>query len=111
MTDTRYSTTEQDRDVRQALASLITGRVVEVERYTAQGLATAKITLSTGARTRPDGVMLLEAVPYFDQGAPLTLAPSFSFVWDSASQTAQMYEPGGMASNETYRLKFLVIGG
>lgn len=110
-TQPRFSSQERDRDVREALDTRVEERVVEVERYVAQGLATARISLSTGTRARPKGVVLIDARPYFDQGGPLVLTPSFSFVWDSASKTAQVYEPGGLASNTAYRLTFKVIGG
>lgn len=109
MSAPRYSATERDRDSLQALSARVEGRTVPIERYTAQGSATAKIPIS--CTQRPAGVLLIDARLFFDQGGPLTLSPSFSFVWDSASKTAQVYEPGGMASNTVYRLTYLVIGG
>jgi hypothetical protein len=105
----RHSATERDRDVREALDEAVVGRTVVIERYTAQGLASAKIPIN--CTQRPAGVLLIDARLFFDQGGPLVLSPSLSFVWDSASKTAQTYEPGGMASNTVYRLTYLVIGG
>lgn len=105
----RYSATEKDRDTREALAAKVEGRTVVIERYTAQGSATAKIPVN--CTRRPAGVVLIDARLFFDQGGPLSLTPSFSFVWDSKSQTAQVYEPGGLASNTVYRLTYQVIGG
>lgn len=105
----RYGNQEEQRDTRGAIEARLPGRTVVVERYVAQGLATAKISIQ--CERFPVAVQLVDARTYFDQGGPLTLSPSFSFVWDSLTFTAQVYEPGGLTSNVAYRLTFLVIGG
>lgn len=105
----RYTRTESERDMRDALATRIETRVHVIERYVAVGSATARIPIP--ASRLPYAVQLVDARLYFDQGGPLALTPSLSFVWDSASKTAQVYEPGGLASNTAYRLTYQVIGG
>lgn len=105
----RYGKAEEARDTRAALVARPEWRVVRVDRYVAQGLATARIDIQ--CTKFPDAVELIDARPYFDQGGPLTLSPSFSFVWDAPSKTARVYEPGGLTSNVAYRLTFRVIGG
>jgi hypothetical protein len=105
----RYGKTEEARDTRAALAERLAARKVVIERYTAQGLATAKISVQ--CERFPDAVMLIGAALHNDQGGPLTLSPSFNFVWHAPSRTAQVYEPGGLVSNTAYRLIFLVVGG
>ncbi|HYC44476.1 MAG TPA: hypothetical protein VED01_03230 [Burkholderiales bacterium] len=105
----RYSATEEQRDVREALEQKLEARPVVIERYTAVGSTSAKIPLA--ARRFPVAVVLIDARAFFDQGAPLTLTPNYSFVWDSVSKTAQVYEPSGLVANTVYRLAYLVIGG
>lgn len=105
----RYSSSESERDMRQALASKLDGRVVVVEPYTAVGSTSARIPIS--ASQRPTAVVLINARPYFDQAAPLTLTPNFNFVWEAVSKTAQVFEPSGLTANTVYRLTYQVIGG
>ena len=105
----RYGSTEQQRDVRDALAAQPSMRIVVVERYTADASPTARLPIS--CEKRPAAVVLVDARPYFDQGGPLPVTPNFSFVWDAASKTAQVYQPGGLTANTVYRLTYQVIGG
>lgn len=107
--DLRSSATELHRDVGEALSFKLEARTVEVAHYTAVGSTSARLPLS--ASNRPIAVVLVDARSYFDQGAPLTLTPNFSFVWDAASKTAQVFEPSGLTANTVYRLTYLVIGG
>lgn len=105
----RYSATESERDVREALETKLEARVVTIAPYTAVGSTSAKIALS--ASQLPVAVVLVGARLYFDLGATLTLTPNFNFVWDSGSQTAQVFEPSGLVANTVYHLTYLVIGG
>lgn len=105
----RYSATEEQRDVLDALEERLEARTVVVERYSAVGSTSAKIPLN--ASKPPIAVVLVDARTYFDQGAPLTLTPNYAYVWDARSKTAQVYEPSGLVANTVYRLTFLVIGG
>lgn len=109
MTELRFTRTERDRDALDALRSKLDSRLVTVERYHAQGATTAKIPILCAQR--PQAVRLAGASLYFDQTAPVHLTPSFNFVWDSGSKTAQVYEPDGMTADALYRLIFEVIGG
>lgn len=105
----RYGSTEEMRDVREALALKLDARVVTVEPYTAVGSTSARISLSS--RERPVAVVLIGAALYFDLSAPLALTPNHNFLWDAGSQTAQVYEPATLTANTVYRLTYLVIGG
>jgi len=95
--------------MRAALAEVVQLRTFVLERYAAVGSTAAKIPIA--ASKLPTAVLLVDARPYFDMGASLTLTPNFSFVWDSGSQTAQVYEPSGLTANTVYQLTYLVIGG
>lgn len=108
-TEPRFGQTEQQRDVRAALAAQPALRVVTVGQYTADASATARIPIS--CPTRPAAVLLIDARPFFDQGGPLPVSLNLSFVWDAGSKTAQVYQPGGLTANTVYRLTYLVIGG
>lgn len=105
----RYSATEEQRDVLDALDERLLARTVVVERYSAVGDTSAKIPIN--ASKPPIAVVLVDARAFFDQGAPLTLTPNYAHVWDARSKTAQVYEPDGLVANTVYRLTFLVIGG
>lgn len=105
----RSSATERDRDGRDALAPKLDARPVVIERYVAVGSTSARIPIS--ASRLPYAVPLIDARLHGDQGAPLTLTPNYSFVWDAATKTAQVYEPSGLSANVAYRLTYLVIGG
>jgi hypothetical protein len=105
----RYGSTEEMRDIREALALKLDARLVTVEPYTAVGSTSARIALQ--AEQLPIAVVLVKAQLYFDIGAPLTLTPNHNFVWDAGSRTAQVYEPATLTANTVYRLTYLVIGG
>lgn len=109
MTILRHTRNEDLRDVARALGSVLQSRLVVVERWTARATADARIPIN--ATKRPDAVELVDARLYYDQNARLALTPSFNFVWDAGSKTAQVYEPGGLVANTVYRLTYRVIGG
>lgn len=105
----RYGRSEESRDTRAALAQRLDARAVTIESYTAQGVATARVAVQ--CERFPVAVVLIDARRVQDKGGPLTLSPSFCFVWDAASSCALVYEPGGLVSNTAYQLTFLVVGG
>jgi hypothetical protein len=105
----RSSATEDIRDAREALAGKLDARTVVVDRYTAVGSTSARVALA--APDQPQAIVLIDARLYYDLNAPVTLTPTFGFVWDAGTQTAQVYEPSGLAANTVYQLTFLVIGG
>jgi len=107
MTKGRFTHTERDRDALDALEAKLDSRLVTIERYAAQGLVTAKIPIR--CERRPQAVQLVAASLYYDQSGPITLTPTYNFVWESGS--AQVYEPDGLTANVAYRLVFQVIGG
>jgi hypothetical protein len=105
----RYTSSEDRRDILDALATKLDARVVTVEPYTAVGSTSAKIALQ--ADKLPLAVVLVGAQLYYDISAPVTLTPNHNFVWDSGTKTAQVYEPATLTANTVYRLTYLVIGG
>ena len=105
----RSSATEDIRDVGEALAGKLDARIVLVEIYVAVGSTSARVALA--APDQPRAIVLVDARLYYDLNAPVSLTPTFGFVWDAGTQTAQVYEPSGLVANTVYQLTFLVIGG
>jgi hypothetical protein len=105
----RSSASEDIRDVAEALAGKLDARTVVVSSYVAVGSTSARVALASP--DQPLAILLIDARLYFDLNAPVTVTPSFGFVWDAGTQTAQVYEPSGLTANTVYQLTFLVIGG
>jgi len=78
-----------------------------VEDYTATGSTSTRIRI--GAATRPWSVTLARIAKTYGQDEPVVCTPVLNFVWDSTTQSIDVFEPDGLTANTVYRLQFLVM--
>jgi hypothetical protein len=97
---------ENARDTLQALAARPLQRVVTVEMYTATGSISTRIRLA--AATRPIAVQLARAAKYYAQDESLAATGNGNFVWDSTTNSVDVFEPSGLTTNTVYVLTFLI---
>jgi hypothetical protein len=98
---------ENARDTRLALAGRVAGYFASVERYTATGSAATKMRI--GAGDRPRAIIPVRVAPVYDEAGSLAVSGNGNFVWDSTTQSIDVYEPSGLTANVVYTLDFLVL--
>ncbi len=100
------SASENARATLEALAQRPVQRQVTVDRYTAAGSTSTRIRIL--ASTRPWAVQLVRVCEAAAEDAPVIVTDSRNFVWDSTTQSLDVFEPDGLTANTVYKLQFLV---
>lgn len=100
---------ENARDVQEALGRKVSGHLARVERYTASGSTSASIPLEVSGQ-RPAAVVLAHAAPVAapSSGVP-GVVPSLGFLWSPVDETVRVPEPQGLTAGVAYTLTFLVL--
>jgi hypothetical protein len=116
----RHSTTDKDperaarqssenaRDVTEALGRKLSAHTTTVPRYIASGSTSARVVLEASA-VRPLAVVLIHAAPADDLSGSVALAPSFGFRWSPTSASVEVPEPEGLEAGKAYYLVYLVV--
>jgi hypothetical protein len=98
---------ENARATQEALMFRPATRQVTVDRYTAVGSTTTRIRIGAGAR--PWAVQLVRVCESAAEDSAVIVTDSRNFVWDSTTQSLDVFEPDGLTANTVYKLQFLVI--
>lgn len=99
---------ENARDVLEALGRKLSAHASTVARYTASGSTSARIRLEASS-TRPLAVALIHAALADDPAAPLSTSATLNFVYAVTEQTIEVFEPAGLEAGRVYTLTFLVV--
>ena len=99
---------ENARDTQQALGAKLTARTAVIARYTAAGSTSTRIPLVSP--DVPFAVLLVRAADAAGLDQPLAATGNANFLWDAASRSLNVYEPGGLVAGTIYRLSYLLIG-
>ena len=106
--DDALRSAENARDANTALAERVLGYVVGPTLYTAAGATTS--TMGVACLRQPKGVLLLNAALNTDPASDLGAVSRCNFQWDSATNTANVFEPSGLTAGSVYSITFLVVG-
>jgi hypothetical protein len=98
---------ENARDVLEALTVRPAMRQITVERYTATGSTDTRIRI--GAGSRPWAVMLARCCEAAAEDAAVVVTPVLNFVWDSTTDSLDVFEPDGLAADTVYKLQFVAM--
>jgi hypothetical protein len=99
---------ENARDMQEALDRKLTARVVTVARYTATGSTSTKIPLGAGAR--PVAVLPARIALEGGQADPVVAYGILNFAWDATTGAINVFEPSGLAVDTVYQLSFILVG-
>lgn len=91
-----------------ALGERVLGRVAKVERYSATGNTTTKITLPAKSGRTAYAVLLVRAHMTSDPGTDIAVTGRLNFAQPDGD-TLAVFEPGGLTLNTNYDLTFLVL--
>jgi hypothetical protein len=97
---------ENARDTLDALAARPVQRLVTVALYTATGSSASRIRIGSGAR--PWSVVPHLIAQAYAQDSAVVCAPVLNFVWDSTTQSLDVFEPDGLTANTVYRLQYVI---
>jgi hypothetical protein len=98
---------ENARDTLESFALRPAMRQITVERYTATGDIDTRIRIGAGAR--PWAVLLARCCEAAAEDSAILAVPIYNFVWDSTTDSLDVFEPYGLVANTVYKLQFLAL--